>query len=106
MDPVEPGQGFEAGLGGAADGSAGVVSGCVRPSGIVTFLFTDIEGSTRRWEAAVSHSEHGPLSAHDEHAVSCLDRLAASQADLELFVLLVGDLLKVQRGADCLCVEG
>ena len=22
-----------------------------KPSGIVTFLFTDIEGSTRRWEA-------------------------------------------------------
>ncbi|MDT5177117.1 MAG: hypothetical protein QOJ95_1315, partial [Mycobacterium sp.] len=22
-----------------------------RPSGVVTFLFTDIEGSTRRWEA-------------------------------------------------------
>ena len=21
------------------------------PSGVVTFLFTDIEGSTRRWEA-------------------------------------------------------
>ena len=23
----------------------------VRPSGTVTFLFTDVEGSTRRWEA-------------------------------------------------------
>jgi class 3 adenylate cyclase len=26
-------------------------SGGVRPSGTVTFLFTDIEGSTMRWEA-------------------------------------------------------
>jgi class 3 adenylate cyclase len=27
------------------------VSAGGRPSGVVTFLFTDIEGSTRRWEA-------------------------------------------------------
>jgi class 3 adenylate cyclase len=27
------------------------VSAAGRPSGVVTFLFTDIEGSTRRWEA-------------------------------------------------------
>ena len=26
-------------------------SGTPRPSGTVTFLFTDIEGSTKRWEA-------------------------------------------------------
>ena len=26
-------------------------SGGVRPSGTVTFLFTDVEGSTKRWEA-------------------------------------------------------
>ena len=25
--------------------------GMVPPSGVLTFLFTDIEGSTRRWEA-------------------------------------------------------
>ena len=27
------------------------VGGVIRPSGTVTFLFTDIEGSTRRWES-------------------------------------------------------
>ena len=45
------------------------------PSGTVTFLFTDIEGSTERWEryrqamqAAVSRHEeilHAAVSAHD-----------------------------------------
>src|SRR3984893_4388138 len=35
------------------------------PSGVVTFLFTDVEGSTRRWEA---HAEamRVALAAHDE----------------------------------------
>jgi class 3 adenylate cyclase len=44
------------------------------PSGVVTFLFTDIEGSTRRWEtdadlmrkALVTHDEvlHTAIEAH------------------------------------------
>jgi len=34
------------------------------PSGTVTFLFTDIEGSTRRWEAD-SESMRVELAAHD-----------------------------------------
>src|SRR5262245_54692221 len=35
------------------------------PTGTVTFLFTDLEGSTRLWE---HHSEemHGGLARHDE----------------------------------------
>jgi predicted ATPase/class 3 adenylate cyclase len=36
-----------------------------RPSGTVTFLFTDIEGSTRRWEADPDAMRVG-LAAHDE----------------------------------------
>ena len=36
-----------------------------RPSGTVTFLFTDIEGSTRRWEADAEAMRVG-LAAHDE----------------------------------------
>ncbi len=36
-----------------------------RPSGTVTFLFTDIEGSTRRWEAEPSVMET-ELAGHDE----------------------------------------
>ena len=36
-----------------------------RPSGTVTFLFTDIEGSTRRWEADAD-SMQVELAAHDE----------------------------------------
>ncbi len=35
------------------------------PSGVVTFLFTDIEGSTRRWEADAD-SMRAALKAHDE----------------------------------------
>jgi predicted ATPase/class 3 adenylate cyclase len=41
------------------------VSAGVPPSGVVTFLFTDIEGSTRRWESDAA-SMRGALSAHDE----------------------------------------
>jgi class 3 adenylate cyclase len=35
------------------------------PSGVVTFLFTDIEGSTRRWEADAAVMR-AALMAHDE----------------------------------------
>jgi predicted ATPase/class 3 adenylate cyclase len=35
------------------------------PSGVVTFLFTDIEGSTRRWEADAA-AMRAALAAHDE----------------------------------------
>ena len=34
------------------------------PSGVVTFLFTDIEGSTRRWEADAD-AMRSALAAHD-----------------------------------------
>jgi predicted ATPase/class 3 adenylate cyclase len=36
-----------------------------RPSGVVTFLFTDVEGSTRRWEAD-AEAMRVALAAHDE----------------------------------------
>ena len=35
------------------------------PSGVVTFLFTDVEGSTRRWEADAD-AMRAALRAHDE----------------------------------------
>src|ERR1700736_1810631 len=35
------------------------------PSGVVTFLFTDVEGSTRRWEADADGMRVA-LAAHDE----------------------------------------
>jgi predicted ATPase/class 3 adenylate cyclase len=35
------------------------------PSGVVTFLFTDVEGSTRRWEADAEQMR-AALAAHDE----------------------------------------
>jgi class 3 adenylate cyclase len=41
------------------------VSAGAPPSGVVTFLFTDIEGSTRRWEADAD-AMRAALAAHDE----------------------------------------
>src|SRR6478672_11702563 len=41
------------------------VSAGGRPSGVVTFLFTDIEGSTRRWEADAD-AMRAALSKHDQ----------------------------------------
>ena len=35
------------------------------PSGVVTFLFTDVEGSTRRWEKDAD-AMRTTLAAHDE----------------------------------------
>ena len=35
------------------------------PSGVVTFLFTDVEGSTRRWQVRTG-SLSGPLSISKE----------------------------------------
>ena len=36
------------------------------PSGVVTFLFTDVEGSTRRWEAIKLMAMRAALAAHDK----------------------------------------
>ena len=43
-----------------------------RPTGAVTFLFTDIEGSTRRWEADAD-SMRDALRAHDEVLRSAIE---------------------------------
>jgi class 3 adenylate cyclase len=49
------------------------VSAAAAPSGVVTFLFTDIEGSTRRWEADPDGMQVA-LAAHDEVLRSAIDR--------------------------------
>lgn len=41
------------------------------PSGVVTFLFTDVEGSTRRWEADADAMRKA-LAAHDEVLLSAI----------------------------------
>jgi class 3 adenylate cyclase len=41
------------------------VSAAAAPSGVVTFLFTDVEDSTRRWEADADGMRTA-LAAHDE----------------------------------------
>ncbi len=48
------------------------VSAAAAPSGVVTFLFTDIEGSTRRWEAD-QDGMRVALAAHDEVLRSAID---------------------------------
>ena len=46
--------------------SAGVsAAAAAAPSGVVTFLFTDVEGSTRRWESRCGWMR-AALAAHDE----------------------------------------
>ena len=42
------------------------------PSGVVTFLFTDVEGSTRRWEADAD-AMRVSLAAHDEVLRSAIE---------------------------------
>ena len=42
------------------------------PSGVVTFLFTDVEGSTRRWEADADAMRIA-LAAHDEVLRSAIE---------------------------------
>lgn len=52
-----------------------VVGGCgvtVRPSGTVTFLLTDVEGSTRRWEADPDGMRVA-LAAHDDVLRAAVD---------------------------------
>ncbi|OBA81849.1 cyclase [Mycobacterium sp. 1164966.3] len=41
------------------------VAAGVAPTGVVTFLFTDVEGSTRRWEAD-AETMRAALAAHDQ----------------------------------------
>jgi predicted ATPase/class 3 adenylate cyclase len=57
------------------DWGSGFVSGCgvtVRPVGTVTFLFTDIEGSTRRWEADPDGMRVA-LARHDDVLRTAID---------------------------------
>ncbi len=48
------------------------VSAAAAPSGVLTFLFTDIEGSTRRWETD-AEAMRAALSAHDEVLRSAIE---------------------------------
>ena len=60
-----PRHGDIAWLRGAYEVGRGDAMTAAAPSGVVTFLFTDIEGSTRRWEADAD-AMRAALLAHDE----------------------------------------
>jgi class 3 adenylate cyclase len=47
------------------------------PSGVVTFLFTDVEGSTRRWENDADEMR-AALAVHDEVLRSAIETRSAS----------------------------
>ena len=48
------------------------VSAAAAPSGVVTFLFTDVEGSTRRWENDAD-GMRAAMAAHDEVLRSAIE---------------------------------
>ena len=52
------------------------------PSGVVTFLFIDIEGSTRRWEAD-ANGMRVALAAHDEVMTPVINTSDVGSADGE-----------------------
>src|ERR1700756_5809250 len=60
-----PRHGENAWLRGAYRVGRGDAMTAAAPSGVVTFLFTDVEGSTRRWEADADGMRIA-LAAHDE----------------------------------------
>jgi len=49
------------------------------PSGVVTFLFTDIEGSTRRWEADAA-AMRAALLVHDKVLRDAIEAHARARA--------------------------
>jgi class 3 adenylate cyclase len=52
-----------------------------RPSGVVTFLFTDVEGSTRRWEADAD-GMRAAVAAQRELELPVRMGLATGEAEL------------------------
>src|ERR1700757_3163988 len=56
---------FEVGPGSVWHSAGVSAPAAAAPSGVVTFLFTDVEGSTRRWEAD-AEGMRAELAAHDE----------------------------------------
>ena len=57
---------------GAHEVGRGDAMTAAAPSGVVTFLFTDIEGSTRRWEADAD-AMRAALAAHDKVLRSAIE---------------------------------
>src|SRR5580693_3630929 len=67
-----PRHGENAWLRGAYRVGRGDALTAAAPSGVVTFLFTDVEGSTRRWEADADAMRIA-LAAHDEVLRSAIE---------------------------------
>jgi class 3 adenylate cyclase len=57
------------------------------PSGVVTFLFTDVEGSTRRWEANADEMRVA-LVAHDEVMTTLINTSDVDSVESRAIVVL------------------
>ncbi len=66
------------------------------PTGTVTFMFTDVEGSTKMWERS-PHAIHRSLSRHDEILREAIESVAVTSSRLWVTPSVVPSQLPLMR---------